>query len=79
MFVRRFLPDLFVRFMPQKISELLAVEETRMGVISNNEASNVLLTAFRKTEEALDFPYEVFCFLHALVEDHYIHFGSGEL
>ncbi|XP_024356719.1 protein phosphatase 2C 70 isoform X2 [Physcomitrium patens] len=46
------------RFMPQKISELLAVEETRMGVISNNEASNVLLTAFRKTEEALDFPYE---------------------
>lgn len=46
--------------MPQKMAELLAVEETRMGVLTKNEASDVLRTAFQNTEEALDFPYEVF-------------------
>lgn len=44
--------------MPQKMAELLAVEETRKGVLTNNEASSVLRTAFRNVEEALDFPYE---------------------
>lgn len=51
---------LFVRLMPQKMAELLAVEETRMGVLTKNEASDVLRTAFQCTEEALDYPYEVF-------------------
>lgn len=53
---------LFVRLMPQKMAELLAVEETRMGVLTKNEASDVLRTAFQNTEEALDYPYEVFHF-----------------
>lgn len=51
---------LYVRLMPQKMAELLAIEENRLGVLTNNEASGVLRTAFRNTEEALDFPYEVF-------------------
>ncbi|KAG0565124.1 hypothetical protein KC19_8G166700 [Ceratodon purpureus] len=46
------------RIMPQKMSELLAKEENRVGILTNNEASDVLRTAFRNTEEALDFPYE---------------------
>ncbi|KAG0556420.1 hypothetical protein KC19_11G052200 [Ceratodon purpureus] len=46
------------RLMPQKMAELLAVEETRMGVLTKNEASDVLRTAFQNTEEALDYPYE---------------------
>ena len=53
---------LFVRLMPQKMAELLAVEETRMGVLTKNEASDVLRAAFQNTEEALDFQYEV-CFV----------------
>ena len=51
---------LFVRIMPEKMAELLAMEENRLGVLTNSEASDVLRTAFRNTEEALDFPYEVF-------------------
>lgn len=54
-----FVSGLFVRLMPQKVAELLAVEETRAGVLSRNEASDVLRSAFQNTEEALDFPYEV--------------------
>lgn len=46
--------------MPQQMAELLAVEETRLGVLTKNEASDVLRTAFHNTEEALDHPYEVF-------------------
>jgi hypothetical protein len=57
--VLNFVSGLFVRLMPQKVAELLAVEETRAGVLSRNEASNVLRSAFQNTEEALDFPYEV--------------------
>lgn len=46
------------RLMPQKMAELLAVEETRLEVLTKNEASDVLRTAFQNTEEALDYPYE---------------------
>jgi protein phosphatase len=46
------------RLMPQQMAELLAVEETRIGVLTKNEASDVLRTAFHNTEEALDHPYE---------------------
>lgn len=58
-----FFVGMFVRLMPQKISELLAVEEMRMGVLTKNEASDVLRTAFQNTEDSLDFPYEVCCLL----------------
>lgn len=57
--VLNFVSGLFVRLMPQKVAELLAVEETRAGVLSRNEASDVLRSAFQNTEEALDFQYEV--------------------
>lgn len=50
----------FDRLMPQQMAELLAVEKTRIGVLTKNEASDVLRTAFHNTEEALDHPYEVF-------------------
>lgn len=65
--------------MPQKMAELLAVEETRKGVLTNNEASSVLRTAFRNVEEALDFPYEVVCFLFDDLGDQLILFASFKL
>jgi protein phosphatase len=54
--------------MPQKMAELLAIGENRLGVLTNNEASDVLRTAFRNTEAALDFPYEVFTPLWLILE-----------
>lgn len=50
---------ILVRIMPQKMREILAVEETRSRVLSRNDASDVLRDALQKTEEALDYEYEV--------------------
>lgn len=50
------------RLMPQKLSNILSVEERMSKVLSQCDATDVLQDAFRETEAALEHEYEVLFF-----------------